>query len=192
MSSTFTFFFIFLISSLLITCLIPSYLGVPLGYAGFSINKIGVPESASSAHREVFLCDLERRAKCKLLKLKLLHKFKFNMTLILVLQIYFIVSSTGEDWQTINIYNKMVVPDMVYTTENASVTIYCGSSSPVTWTYLPAHHSNGPYSLNLDVHTAGTNQITLNKLLEKRFWYLLLQRSTRLASFYCFRINNSL
>ncbi len=192
MSSTFTFFYIphlVIVNHLSYSLL----LGVPLGYAGFSINKIGAPESASSAHREVFLCDLERRAKCKLLKLKLLHKFKFNMTLILVLQIYFIVSSTGEDWQTINIYNKMVVPDMVYTTENASVTIYCGSSSPVIWTYLPAHHSNGPYSLNyLDVHTAGTNQITLNKLLEKRFWYLLLQRSTRLASFYCFRINNSL
>ncbi len=103
----FYIFSIFLISLLLIICLFPSYLGVPLRYAGVSINKFGAPESASFANLEVFFCALERRAKYKLLKLKLLHNFKFNITLILVLQIYFIVSSTGEDWQqTINIYNK--------------------------------------------------------------------------------------
>ncbi len=86
------------------------------------------------------------------------------MALVFVLQIYFIASSTCEDWQTINIYNKMVVPNRIYTIENSSVTIYCGSSSPVYW----AHHFNGPYWPNIeDRHTLGTNQITLNKLLQR-------------------------
>ncbi len=87
------------------------------------------------------------------------------MGIVFLLQIYFITSSTGKNWRTINIYNKMVTPNKVCSTQNSSVTIYCGSSSPVSWMYLPVIPSNGAQVPDFRRHTARMKQITLNKLL---------------------------
>ncbi len=87
------------------------------------------------------------------------------MSLVFVLQMYLIASSNGKNWGIIDIYNRMVIPNKVYRTENSSVTIYCGSSSPVSWMYLPVIPSNGVQVPDFRRHTTGMKQITLNKLL---------------------------
>ncbi len=112
------------------------------------------------------------------------------MGIVFLLQIYFITSSTGKNWRTINIYNKMVTPNKVCSTQNSSVTIYCGSSSPVSWTYLPVIPSNGAQVPDFRRHTAGMKTNNTEQIILDRFWYVLLQRYTRGAGFYRL-LNNS-
>ncbi len=94
------------------------------------------------------------------------HTFNFNMTLGFTLKMYFVAFSYGQNWQTMNLYNKKMIPSSVIdTTENSSVTIYCGSSSRVTWSYSPVLYYNESYTPDFRRHTMGTKQITLNNLL---------------------------
>ncbi len=43
----------------------------------------------------------------------------------------------AKDWQRIPVYLKSLTPDDVMIFEGCSVTVYCGSTSPVNWSYVP-------------------------------------------------------
>ncbi len=72
-----------------------------------------------------------------------------------------IVTSTA-NWGVIDIYYKEVVPLSVEVFEKSSVTLYCGSSSPVQWMYMPSYCST--YQSILQHHLKGSKQITLQNL----------------------------
>ncbi len=74
----------------------------------------------------------------------------------------------GNNWREINLYNRKMIPGRVDTTENSSVTIYCGSSSPVTWTVLSIYYNYGGASVpDYSRHASGTNHLTLNQLVRQ-------------------------
>ncbi len=61
-----------------------------------------------------------------------------------------------KDWGNIKLFHTQVVPWRVRILENTPVKVYCGSLSPVTWTYLQEHlplpteyHIEGNYSIKL-------------------------------------------
>ncbi len=71
------------------------------------------------------------------------------------------ISSRAINYGHIDVHYKEVVPHSLYTLENSTVTFYCGSSSPVRWTFLD-HRSEDVRQLLLEKHQQGPKQITFN------------------------------
>ncbi len=43
----------------------------------------------------------------------------------------------AKDWQRISVYLKSIIPNDIIIYEESSVTVYCGSTSPVNWSFVP-------------------------------------------------------
>ena len=73
---------------------------------------------------------------------------------------YIITLSSGVYWQTIVLYDMMVIPNNADIPEKSSITIYCGSSSAVSWTHTPFNY--GGYDLQIyQRHRQESKRITL-------------------------------
>ena len=74
----------------------------------------------------------------------------------------------ARNWRRIPLYLRSVKPKVVNIFENSSVTIYCGSSSPVKWSYVP-YVKNDPFSeIEFTIsmrHRRGYKNISLINLL---------------------------
>lgn len=71
------------------------------------------------------------------------------------------------NWRVIDLYYKDVVPKSVGVFEQSSVTFYCGSSSPVGWSYKSYFSSLDRHQPILQKHLVGSKQIALNDLNEE-------------------------
>ena len=87
------------------------------------------------------------------------------MALKAILLINYFSYSCGNNWHEINLYNRKLIPSKVDTTVNSTVTIYCGSSSPVYWAFSRSYTLESVFVPDYSRHTSGTSHITLNQLM---------------------------
>ncbi len=80
----------------------------------------------------------------------------------------------SKDWNDRKLYLKSIEPQYVNILENYPVRVYCGSSSPVNWTYSSLHAVPTLGQLDVAVHSRhqiGHKAITLIDLLENDTGY---------------------
>ncbi len=63
--------------------------------------------------------------------------YHLNSSNVATVFVYFLLQVCGKDWQYIDVRLKSLQPNgIVYLSEGSLLTIYCGSVSPVTWSFL--------------------------------------------------------
>ncbi len=67
------------------------------------------------------------------------------------------------NYEYIDVHYKEVVPHSIEALENSTVTFYCGSSSPVRWTFID-DWSDDVSQLLLKKHLQGPKQITFKNI----------------------------
>ncbi len=80
--------------------------------------------------------------------------------IIMCLYSYKTISVFGQrDWRLILVPAYHVYPDLVEVLEGMKVTLYCGSSIPVIWTFTP-QNSNAGVRLKLPLYTLGRSVVS--------------------------------
>ena len=98
-----------------------------------------------------------------------------------ILLVHLVYSLIRNDWRNITVYQGSVRPHAVDIFEGTPVTAYCGSSSPVNWTFIPVF-SVVPKQIS-NRHVKDYNQITLFHLLENDTGLYICWGTTRITSF---------
>ena len=70
----------------------------------------------------------------------------------------------GKDWRKIDVFHRQIVPSNLSVTEGVIVKAYCGSLSPVRWSFWPFTPSTSGYINLLVKHDIDSNSVQLNNL----------------------------
>ncbi len=92
---------------------------------------------------------------------------KYSPAYQLIIYIYYISFVSGRNWER-KLHLRSVLPRAVIVLEGTPVTAYCGSSSPVNWTFFSFNTNiRGRHTSLHHKHLVGYKNITLVDLVER-------------------------